>query len=451
MTGLTQPTEGMYICPGETHPISRSVHLSRLASFFPTCRDCPLRTDTGHLPRQTIERLQGAERRVERTSFFCTEGVRGAYINEINRRKAGEVAAALAALLWDESPLIGRTDAQSRAQRRNRPAVIVGHDERSSSPDIVKGVAASLRRMGCHVIDISLTTKPCFWFAVNHLEAAAGMFVTGAGSPPSWTGLDFAGRGGLPLSQVGSHFLTNESGSAFDLTQLEERLRRPFSRATRHAGSHSTFQAQAPYEAGLWKHFHALRPLTVVCGVANRLVERTLVRIFDQLPGRLIGVDLPIRVRDLKQADDPDVSRVRARVIEHDAHFGCLIDEDGQSCALLDESGALIPPERTAALLADDLLLEQPDALCVIAGSRDGSLTEELKSLDAKVAYCGPTMMDIASAMNRHHALFAGGDEPRYWFREAFPACDAILTLAHVMALLSRSDATFSQVATITQ
>ena len=133
-------SEKQFICPGETHPISRSVHLSRLAAFYPACRDCPFRTETGNLPKQTVERLQKTEHRVQRASLFATEGVRGVYLNEINRSKAGEMAAALASLLWEEDPPVGRLDTQRPATQQHSPAVVVGHDERPSSPDIVTGV-----------------------------------------------------------------------------------------------------------------------------------------------------------------------------------------------------------------------------------------------------------------------------------------------------------------------
>ena len=100
-------SQKLYICPGEGHPISRSVHLSRLAAFYPVCRDCPLRTDTGHLPGQIVERLQQTERRVQRRSLYTTEGVRGVYINDLTRKKAGRIATALADLLVEQGLFMG--------------------------------------------------------------------------------------------------------------------------------------------------------------------------------------------------------------------------------------------------------------------------------------------------------------------------------------------------------
>ena len=233
-------------------------------------------------------------------------------------------------------------------------------------PDIVTGVAASLRRMGCQVIDISLTTKPCFWFAVDHLQADAGVFVTGAGSPPSWTGLDFAGRHGTPLSQRPASAACCESSGTLDLNRIEDQLRQPFSRSTRHAGPYRTFQAAVPYEAGLWKHFHALRPLTVACACPNRLTRRTLERIFATLPCQLKLVDVPHRVRDPLAADDADVKRLSQAVQQQQADLGVLIDDDSQRCGFVDERGKHVPSERMAQLLCRLMLSEQPaETACI--------------------------------------------------------------------------------------
>ncbi|MBW3542532.1 MAG: hypothetical protein KY476_19900, partial [Planctomycetes bacterium] len=183
----------LYICPGESRPISRSVHLARLAAFYPKCRDCALRGETGQLPPRIIEWRRTAEGRVEPPSRASDDGIRGVYLNEIDRRRTEQIAARLAAALWERQPPVS-------GDSRPQPSVVVGYDERPCSPDLVTGVVRSLRRHGCRVIDIGLTTKPAFWFAADHLEATAGLFVTGSGCEPSWTGLDVVGQGGAPLS-----------------------------------------------------------------------------------------------------------------------------------------------------------------------------------------------------------------------------------------------------------
>ena len=426
-----------YTCPGEEHLISRSVHLSRLAAFYPGCRDCKHRTDTGQLPQQTVARLQSTERRVERPSLFTDEGVRGVYLNELTRSRAGQIAAALASLLWEDVPLRGRRDATQDAKRvvgRIGPTAVVGYDERPSSPAIMTGVVSSLRRMGCHVVDIGVTTKPCFCFSVDHLQSSAGVYVTGSGCEPSWTGLDFAHRGAQPYSRdVG-------------LDRLESRYLQGFSRPTRRAGTHRTFQANVPYEAGLWKHFHALRPLKLHCACTVRAMRDTLSRLFEQLPCELHFVETPYRRRHVNDPEDPDVVRTGSAVRDGGGHLGILIDDDCCHCCVLDESGRLIPSKAVTRSIAEMLLDQERGAAVVLETPAVADIGPAVEAVAGCCVDGGTSLAEISQAIRQNEAVFGGGESGLFWFREAFPACDAILTLAKVLQLLSRDDAPISNV-----
>ncbi|HVW02765.1 MAG TPA: hypothetical protein VHB77_20575, partial [Planctomycetaceae bacterium] len=323
-----------YTCPGEDRPISRAVHLSRLASFYPACRECAHRADTGQLPADICERIQSTERRIERASLFGPLGVRGVYLNELGRKKAGEIAAAMASLLWQDVPAPAASDDEAvrwaTASRRG-PTVLVGRDDRPSSPDIATGVARSLCRMGCHVVDVGQCSRPTFLFAIEHLHATAGAFVSGSGHDPSWTGLDLVGAAGVPWNRDDR------------LAEVEHRLQTGFPRPARNAGGQRVFHPLALYEAGFWQHFHALRPLKVVFGCASRPVRETVRRIFERLACRLITLAVPVRARRLNDPADADALRFQKLVLESQAHLGILIEDDGQSCALFDERGQLLP------------------------------------------------------------------------------------------------------------
>lgn len=468
---LRRTEEKLYICPGETHPITRSVHLARLAAFYPACRECPFRTDTGHLPRQTLERLESTERRIERISLFTAEGVRGIYLNELTRREAERLAEAFAALLWREAPVQQRPQATALGRRPARPTVVVGYDERPASPDLVTGVVRALRRMGCQVIDIALTTKPAFCFAVDHLQSGGGIYVTGAGCDPSWTGLDFVGRGALPLSRRGRRSgriassgpgreAEREDGrgpaepsddAVLSLDRLEARFQihrsRPvgFSRPTRQAGPYRTFQASIPYEAGLWKHLHALRAITVCCGCPSRLARGLLQRLFDKLPCTLRFAEVPDRVRDLNTPDDPDVQRLSEAVRATTADVGVLIDDDACRCAFLDERGEWMPPVAVARLIAETLLAHHPGRSIVVEPSAREALGPVVEEAGGRAVSAGPASAEVFEAMRQHEALFGGGASGRFWFGESTPRCDAVLALARVLEPLNSSEQPLSE------
>ncbi len=425
------PAETQYRCPGERHPISRSIHLSRLAAFYPACRQCQHRHDTGQLPPQTLERIQQVERRGSTPSVFQTDGVRGIFLNEFTPALAAQIAKAFASVLWEQIPLAGRSGTRRKSQPARRgPSIVVGYDERPSSPAVLTSVIDALRMMGCPVTDVGLVSRPCFAFAVAHLQTAGGIFVTGSGCGASSTGLDLVAEGALPLSL----------GAGLD--EVARRVAAGVARPTRRAGFQQSFQALVPYEAALWKHFHALRPLKIVCAVRPRPVRRTLRRLFAELPCQLSEVE-SFAAANQPLKHEVLLKQLSRRVVSKNAHLGVLIDDDGARCWFLDERGRVIPSVRVGQMLARYRRLDHPNS-AVVTESAALSSFEYLSGASAIDG--GSSSGSIARAMLGTTAAFGCGNSNRYWWGESFPACDAILTLAHVLQSLSRSDATFSSV-----
>ena len=453
MLSLLPTLEPQYVCPGETHAISRAVHLSRLAAFYPRCRECPHRQETGQLPQPQFELDESSQSRESGRSLFTLEGVRGVYLNELTRHKAGELSAAFASLLWESLPLAGRSDLRDanskRPIRRSGPVVVVGFDERPSSPDIVTGVAAALRRMSCQVVDIGQTSMPCFRFAVAHMQAAGGILISGHGCEPSWTGLDFVVKHGRPVSVSGRRVENRDdkiAAQAISLEDIDHRCQQGAVRPLRQGGSQRVFQASVPYLAGLLKRFHALRPLKVAIGCPVQFVRRTLDKLFETLPVTLDWIEIPQRRRDVLNEDNPDVRRVCEAVVAQAADFGLLIDDDGANVAVVDELGRLLAPGDLLCLLAEALSAEQADGAIVIDNAARDLLQPRIAAENLRCWLGGWTQSDLWQAMRHEAATCGGGATGRVWLRDAVPTCDAILTLAQLLQALSRDDAPLSQV-----
>jgi phosphomannomutase/phosphoglucomutase len=288
--------------------------------------------------------------------------------------------------------------------------------------------------MGCQVIDIGLTTKPCWRFAVHHLEGAAGIYITGAGCDPAWTGFDLAGRSGIPWS-------------ATELAWLEDRSRETSMRPTRQAGAIRSFQAMIPYRAGLRKHFHALRPLRLACGQPGGLGTRWLEQLFAELPCQLVPVPLPVRRRQLDDPADADILRVAECTARDGLDLGLVIDDDGERCGVLDEAGRLLSQEQLVRLLCRRLLRDHPGGTVVVTTDLASHIETTVNALAETLIVTGPDSADLARAVSAEHAVLGAGSDQRCWFDEDYPACDAVLTLAAVLQAMSWSDAPLSEVA----
>lgn len=444
------PVVPSYRCPGETYDIPHPVHLARLAAGYSRCRECLHRDGRAPVEGEDGATTDQTHKETHSRSLFAPEGVRGVYLNELTRTEAGKIAGAFASCLWDElaSPgdhnpieepisdpnvarqaLIGDEGVVVLAPGRPGPTVVLAHDERPASPDLVMGVGIALRRMGCQVIDVGPATRPAFWFAVEHLQAAGGIHVTGSGCDAAWTGLDFVRHGVIPCSRGG------------ELDQIESRYRNGYGRPSRRPGSQRLFNAGVAYEAGLGKHFHALRPLRIALGCPNRMLHGLLTRLFRKSACRLLPIEIPMRARVLDDPRDPDVLRVAAAVRPREAHFGLLIDDDAQRCVLFDNTGARVAPLQVLSLLADDECDSRGAGRIIWEGTAHSTIPTqaEVEPRDGAT-----TLAEMSLELREPRTLCGADASGRYWFVESYPVCDAVLTLVKLLHVLSRSDTPFA-------
>ncbi len=445
---LLKKTAVVYFqCPGEDYPISTSVHLSRLAAFYPKCRDCPHRNETGNLSPQKVEQLrQTQKQRVTTQNIFTDEGVRGVYLNEITRTQAAHIAGAYSNILWEQLPLKGLAPqapskhsvnttrllpATSGLEKSQGPCVVIGFDERPSSPDIITGVASALRRNGCRVIDLGPTVPSIMSHAMIHLQAHGAIMVTGSRCDLSYTGLDFLQANSQPVS------------TGHGLEKIEEIIQNGFGRASRQPGAQRTFHPMELYRAQFSKHFHALRPLKISIACSVTLVRETLNSLFTKLPCHLNWVDIPDQKKDISSLDDSCIRKMHQSMQGQNSDLGMIIDDDGRRCAFLDETGTLLPHHLISLLLMKALAAEHADKVFVL----NQECLELLPELPAGWIIHPQTQLlaDSYLQMQKAQAVYAGGTSGYHWFRETVPTCDAILTLAHVLAALSFSDAPLSE------
>ncbi|MBL8818832.1 MAG: hypothetical protein JNL58_22575 [Planctomyces sp.] len=219
-----------YVCPGAVAPVSRAVHLARLHAAWPGCDQCSLRHDTEGLGQQSVESVERIRdlrgQGIQRTEF----GIRGPYLNRIDRRIIGGLSQVFCQSLLisrrpasEELPVSVRFRPNPKEEDNTPryaaiPSIVIGFDGRSSSPDIVAGVISAVREYGLHVIDTGRSTAGSLMEAVRQFpEAVGAMFVTGAGFPPSYTGLDILDRFGesVPVAwkEFGIHLEAVSPGS----------------------------------------------------------------------------------------------------------------------------------------------------------------------------------------------------------------------------------------------
>ncbi len=399
-SGLTRANESPFVCPGSTQAVSRAVHLARLNAAWPNCDQCEWRTDAEGLAEKTLQETERL-RDHRGTGLHRTEfGVRGPYINELDRRTAADLARIFAscvnelAMAADQEPVL---PAPVRAPQQNRPvttatpesavpaklvdvqSVVVGYDGRSSSPDIFVGVIAAIREMGLSVIDIGRCTAASIQEAARSLQGCAGiMFITGAGKPPSWTGLDVMDAHGesvpvvwkdfgVRLQHVTSNSSTNgheqfnrDHADSDELSEMLRRIRgeteaatprvpstahlrlwlpsieervRWSGRLSRHSGQHDVLNFEPRYREWLTRWYPQESSLRVLLRSDDLLIQERATWLAEQT-----GIELYVRTLH----DDVSIPSCR---------FTMSISEDDRQFVINDDHNSDVTPERLAVLI----------------------------------------------------------------------------------------------------
>jgi phosphomannomutase len=406
-----ESTASEYRCPGETYPISRAVHLGRLARFYPACRGCSRRGDHHPLSPRQARRLKEVERRAEPYRLFHPEGVAAIYWNQLTLPDACGLAKAMG--LW----------LRQQPGHAEPPKALVAGDGRPLTPELVSAVVEGFRWAGCATVEIAAATSACTAMTVSHLACDGGILVGNPTGDAQTVGLKFFGPEGRPLSCGGA------------LEAIEQLFRRGGDRPTRRFGSLNRFQAEVPYLTRLADDYHGLRPLRFVLATNCQPLERHLHSLL---------ASTACQYANCATTSQGLLEQIR----QQGAHFGLHVDDDGERSVVYDELGRAVAAERLAALVLGELLVEESEAVAVLDQTIAGRWMERFAGRLRSVACASASRAKMCRTMAEHSAVFGGNAEGRFWYRLG-PTCwaaDALQTLTLLLRHLSRSDQPLSAV-----
>ena len=247
-------------------------------------------------------------------------------------------------------------------------------------------------------------------------------FVTGHGSPSSWSGFDLLGPDGVIWSQ----------GGMLDL--VEQRFHEHCPRPEREAAPAASCDTVLAARQRLQPSLHGFRPLTVGISTSEPVVEEVLRQSQGDWPGKLVICPTSLMA-----------SQLGAPALD----LGFDIAEDGIACRVRDENSQEVSIVRMLHGLGELLLDEHPHVDVIVS---DHCLAQ----LSWTVQRCGPGYLVVHPGGQTHESLLrtmrsiaaplATDGVGRFWVRRgALIVGDALQTATLVLRSLSRSDRSMSQ------
>lgn len=427
-----------YICPGETLPINRSVHLARLRSHYRKCKQCPHRLESEQFSPDAYQQLEQWWNFQEKVPEALRDGFGSRSPNEFPARLGRVLSQTFATMQWEHS-IEKKRSLEAGSPADFRPTIVMGHDFSETSLEMMRESVRGVREQGCNIIDVGGVTPACMKFALEHLQADAGIHVSVCRVDGFGTGLDFYGPDAIPLS----------GESLYELqTCIEQKQYQRFSRSD---GGLTPFPARKAYLGSLWKQFRGIRPFRLWVNTPNELIIDLLTELFEDLPGTLI-----INRQNFPFVPHAPIDRKQLRhlgndLVEQDCELGIILDSQGQSCLFLDEKGLQIPVSRILGLLYQQIKT-------VHSSGQAASLVmlgEELQDEDVVWDFAQKDIFRHRQSLREYFTRgMATAKTPlgydashRYWFADPVPICDGIVTLGKVLQATTNDPGYWDRVA----
>ncbi|MBI2038745.1 MAG: phosphomannomutase/phosphoglucomutase [Candidatus Niyogibacteria bacterium] len=353
------------------------------------------------------------------TSIFKDYDIRGRVPEDLDEAVAERIGSAFARYL---------------AEKGGRGKVIAGCDARLSSEALLRAFERGVLAEGFDIRDIGLVTSPLFYFSVAESDAAGGAMITASHNPAEWNGVKLVGPEGEPIYKENS------------LPKIEALSRFPMARAASE-GAILAADFSDDYIDFLISLSALRRPLRVVADASNGSGGFLLERLFGRLgieaetlffkPDGRFPNHSPNPLRpDAQSAAREAVRRTRA-------DFGFIMDADGDRILFLDEQGRMILGTTLYAFLLDHCAVRGESAVSTVFGSRILRDIAKEKGIVLKTVSVGHP--HIKAAMRKTGARIGGELSGHYYWREFHGFDSALLTLMHVLNIVSGSEKPFSE------
>ncbi|MGH2454273.1 MAG: phosphomannomutase/phosphoglucomutase [bacterium] len=352
--------------------------------------------------------------------IFREYDIRGLVASEITP----EVAAA-----------IGRAFTLYLHERGVTGPMIIGRDNRLSSPALRDAVAAALAEAGFPVFDLGIVITPVFYFARVYLGFDGGVMITASHNPPEYNGMKLAtGPGTLYGEEI-------------------QKVRR----LTGRGGVHPAARGKVSECDVLPAYLQMLREkitlgprrlrVAVDCGngtaslIAPDAIEawgcETLRQHCDSDPTFPHHHPDPVKEENLRDL----VELVRR---EH-CDVGIGFDGDGDRIGVVDDQGTIIWGDTLMALFWREILPRHPGTPAIIEVKCSQALVEEVERLGGRPLFYRTGHSLIKAKMRELGAVFTGEMSGHMFFADEYYGYDdAVYAAGRLLRILSHSDAPLS-------
>ncbi|MCF8012631.1 MAG: phosphomannomutase/phosphoglucomutase [Clostridiales bacterium] len=320
-------------------------------------------------------------------------------------------------------------------QEHGSKDVIIGHDNRCSSPRIREDFIKGLVSVGCKVIDVGEVVTPVVYFARIHFGIDGAVMITGSHNPPEENGFKLSlGRGTIYGDEI-------------------QRLRQIMEEESFSTGSGMVEERDAvsPYLAMLQEKIKpGPRKLKVAVDCGNGTASLFAGRILQNWGVEYYPIYCDSDPTFPNHQPDPvktvNLADLRRVVQEEGADLGVAFDGDADRVGVVDENGSVIWGDTLMCLYWREIIKNYPGTPAIIEVKCSQALEDEVKRLGGKPFFYKTGHSLIKNKMREVDAVFTGEMSGHMFFADEYYGFDdAFYAAGRLLRILSSEDKSLSE------
>ncbi|PQJ32821.1 phosphoglucosamine mutase [Nonlabens arenilitoris] len=314
------------------------------------------------------------------------------------------------------------------------PTVVIGRDARLSGAMIQALVQNTLVGMGCHIIDLGLSTTPTVEVAVPIEKADGGIILTASHNPKQWNALKLLNNKGEFLNGVeGQKILDTAASEDFNYVEVDDLG--TVNVISDYIDRHVDIVLDMPVTKK--DAIKAMNFKVVVDGV-NSTGGIAVPALLKKLGVEVIELyceptgHFPHNPEPLKE----HLGDLAAAVVEHKADFGITVDPDVDRLAFMTEEGEMFGEEYTLVACADYILGHQKgNTVSNLSSSR--ALRDVTEAHDGTYYAAAVGEVNVVTKMKEMDAVIGGEGNGGIIYPDSHYGRDALVGIAMFLSLLT--------------
>ncbi|MGH1403581.1 MAG: phosphoglucomutase/phosphomannomutase PgmG [Alphaproteobacteria bacterium] len=308
-------------------------------------------------------------------------------------------------------------------------SVCVGYDGRESSPTLAEHLINGLKDTGIDVTSVGLGPTPMLYFAVKHLQATAGIMVTGSHNPPDYNGFKMTTQKypifGETIQKIGKVSASGQLKSG--------------------DGSVKEYDIKREYVDRLMQDLDLNRDMVIAWDAGNGAAGEILQMLAKEIPGthHLLYADIDGQFPN--HHPDPTVDEnlvdLQALVAKEKCDLGIAFDGDGDRIGVVDENGTVLRCDILMTIYAREVLKNQPGASIIGDVKCSQVMFDEINAMGGNAVMWKTGHSLVKDKMRELSAPLAGELSGHIFFADKYYGFDdALYCSVRLLNELSKSD-----------